>query len=140
MGALSLKKRNWKSRKIDYGKWILKYDMKFGNVWEFEHPTDEEDYLIFECCKAIDKRENHLMNYVLYNDNDDIFRWFTPPGEENHIPEWWNWLSTFKKETAQPPADQDANIEALQVNCRHGGGGIGKLYAAIPSAPNPNRK
>ena len=117
--------------------------MKFGNVWQFEHPTDEEDYLIYECVKAKDyakvkeKRGEHLMHFVLYNDNDDIFRWFTPPGEENHIPEWWNWLSpTFKRDTAHPPADREANIVAMQSNCRHGG----MLYATIPSAPDPNRK
>ena len=70
---------------------------------------------------------------MLYNDGDEIFRWFTPPGEENHIPEWWNWLSTFQKETPQPPIDRAANIEALRAQCKRGG----YIYATIPTVADP---
>ena len=112
VGVPSLKKRDLRSRQVDYANWDLKYNIKFGKVWDFKHPTDEDECLIIECCKAKDKWGDQVKNYLLYSGEDEIFRWFTPPGE------WWNWLSTFQNEPSPYPVDQKRCKEWMSVQLK----------------------
>ena len=136
VGPPSLKKRDWKSRKIDYVEWQLKHDMRWGKVWKYNHPTDHDRYLILECCRAIDKWGDSVKHFMVCNEEDEIYCWFPPPGEENHIPEWWNWLSTFQKELLLPPGERKEHADALHYACKY----EGRLYATIPPVTDPRRK
>ena len=109
VGPPTITYRYWKSVPVDRQEWDAKYHMKFGKCWEHIHPIDGPQ-IIYECCKAKDKWKDRVKHYVLWFLRDENYRWFTPPADKHHIPEWWNWLQTFQKRPPQSSEKRSQNI------------------------------
>ena len=124
VGPPTITYRYWKSVPVDHKKWQAKHKIMIGKFWRHEHPIDGTQ-IIFECCKAKDKWRDQKKHYVLWYQRDENYRWFTPPGFEHHIPEWWTWLSSIQKQPPTTPAERLHGLAAFDQQ-------EGQFFQAVP--------
>ena len=104
----------------------------FGKAWNYDSPEGIEA-TVLECRKADEKWEERKKNYVVRYGG--LYRLFRQPGHSDHIPEWWNFLTTFQTATHLHQKRRATEVKDLLREAKDG-----YLYVVTPPPPEPPRK
>ena len=124
--------KNYHHKQIDCKKNDITTYFTFGKAWKYYHPTDEE-LAIIECRKADEKWEERKKSYIVRYGG--IYRMFRQPGHLDYIPEWWNFLTTFQKESSLHQKKRASEVKDLLRHAKDG-----YLYVVTAPVPDPPRK
>ena len=126
----SLFNQGWGHKQIDAQLCDIDKFFKFGKTSAYNHPKDG-GLFITECRKSEEQWEERTKSYVVRH-SKGIYRMFRNPAHRDHIPEWWNFLSTFQKEKPLSNQDRAAYIKQLLKEADKG-----HLYCVTLLPPSP---